>query len=126
MPTIKKNKAQQRALDEVTKKLDTLATIAALEGDANIVNTSIVFTKEGDVRKKALKVELTNDDAKEMKKLLSIIDDLKKKLSKEIRDKAKKFGLSLSKQELLLLAGEPGEPDSLKDDDDDVEDDELM
>lgn len=103
MPSIKTNKAQQRALDEVTKKLEILYTLSSIEDGTDIVNTAIVFTKGGEGRKKTVKVELTDENAKEMKKLVAMLEDFRKRLIKEIKDKAKKFGISFSEEELLLL-----------------------
>jgi len=101
MPTIIQNEDQIRALAEIEEKLQLLETLdKAEQGSAETVTVTIGAPTRG--RATPCKITLTNED-KEFDRALALVSEYKKRLVKDIKDKAKKFKIQFSDAERKLL-----------------------
>lgn len=125
MPEIQFSKQQQKALDFVTAKMEVLRLLSSLDLAA-IPEITIIFGKEGGRGKKALpKCSLASTD-KEFQKVVAVMGDYKKRLIRDINDKAKKNSITFNEEELRLLEEKEPVVEAVNPDADEPEEEDFL
>lgn len=90
---------QSKALDEIAQTLKTIETYNIFINPGDSLELAIVSIGDGKINK-SQQLPIAND---ELGKLKVILERQKKKLCADVKAKAKKFGISLDDDEILLL-----------------------
>ena len=130
MPSIRNNEAQQKALNEVSKALGELKSLAYFAQVDNWDAPVTLAFGNGETAHSAIRVALNpsevKDDAKDVAAIIRILQTRRNRVIKDIMQKTEKWDIELSEAEQALLEGAviPGKRRRRKKADDEAPEDE--
>ena len=109
MPSIRNNEAQQKALNEVSKALGELKSLAYFAQVDNWDAPVTLAFGNGETAHSAIRVALNpsevKDDAKDVAAIIRILQTRRNRVIKDIMQKTEKWDIELSEAEQALLEG---------------------
>ena len=109
MPSIRNNEAQQKALNEVSKALGELKSLAYFAQVDNWDSPVTLAFGNGETAHSAIRVALNpsevKDDAKDVAAIIRILQTRRNRVIKDIMQKTEKWDIELSEAEQALLEG---------------------
>ena len=107
MPSIRNNEAQQKALNEVSKALGELKSLAYFAQVDNWDAPVTLAFGNGETAHSAIRVALNpsevKDDAKDVAAIIRILQTRRNRVIKDIMQKTEKWDIELSEAEQALL-----------------------